>query len=552
LKEFSQLFHDLDEATKTNDRLDHLVQYLTDADPKDSIWVCWFLAGNRIKGAIKTSELRTFASERSGLPQWLLEECHDRVGDLAETISLLIASQGEGRGKVGLAELIGKFIEPMVGMEIEQRRENIFAAWDFLGEKDFLPFHKLLTGGFRMGVSKGNLCKALARVGGVQPAIIAQRLAGNWSPKTLRMEGILNPGVDEDRVCQPFPFCLANPLQEEVEKLGSVKDWQMEWKWDGIRAQLINRGGTCMIWSRGDESVGHSFPEVMDAGKWLPGDLCLDGEILAWGQEGMRSFSRLQTRLGRKDPGPTILRREPVRFQAYDILRMEGSDLRSLPMEERRKKLEITLSSLPADFPIGLSPLVEGESWTNLAKLRQESRARGVEGFMLKKKNSSYESGRVKGSWYKWKIDPYLADMVVVSAQLGHGKRSNLYSDYSLAVWNEQGELVTVAKAYSGLSDSEIEKVDRFVRKNITGKFGPVRSVKPSMVFEIAFEGARSSGRHKSGVALRFPRIKRWRTDKKIEEADTLETIRGFTGMTGETKLADGTKVDREGNLLLF
>ena len=551
MREFSQLFHDLDESTKTNDRIDQLVKYLMEAAPEDSIWVCWFLAGNRIKGAIKTSELRTFASERSGLPQWLLEECHDRVGDLAETISLLVATEGSGE-ILSLSEWIIKFIEPMIGMDTEERRENIFRVWDFLGEQDFLPFHKLLTGGFRMGVSKGNLCKALARVGGVQPAIIAQRLTGNWSPKTLSLEGILNSGDDEDRLCQPFPFCLANPLQEEAENLGRLEDWQVEWKWDGIRAQLINRGGTCMIWSRGDESVGHSFPEVMNAGKWLPGDLCMDGEILAWGQDGLRSFSRLQARLGRKEPGPTILKREPVRFQAYDLLRLDGMDMRKVSLEERRKKLEAILSSLPPDFPIGLSPLVEEESWASLRKLREESRNRGVEGFMLKKKDSSFESGRVKGCWYKWKVDPYLADMVVVSAQLGHGKRSNLYSDYSLAVWDEQGELVTVAKAYSGLSDNEIEKVDRFVRKNITGKFGPVRSVKPNLVFEIAFEGVRSSGRHKSGVALRFPRINRWRTDKKIEDADTLEIIRGFTGIKEETKMADGTKVDQEGNLLLF
>ncbi len=551
MNKFSQLFNDLDESTKTNDRLDHLVKYLIESAPEDSIWVCWFLAGNRIKGAIKTSELRTFASERSGLPLWLLEECYDRVGDLAETISLLVSTEGEGE-IISLSELIGKFIEPMIGMNTEERRQNIFTVWDFLGEKDFLPFHKLLTGGFRMGVSKGNLCKALARVGGVQPAIIAQRLTGNWSPKTLTLEGILNPEDDGGRLCQPFPFCLANPLQEEAENLGSVDDWQVEWKWDGIRAQLINRGGTCMIWSRGDESVGHSFPEVMNAGKWLPGDLCIDGEILAWGQDGLRSFSRLQARLGRKEPGPTILKRDPVRFQAYDLLRLDGIDMRKISLDERREKLEAILSSLPPDFPIGLSPLIEKKSWANLTKLREESRDRGVEGFMLKRKNSIYESGRVKGSWYKWKVDPYLADMVVVSAQLGHGKRSNLYSDYSLAVWDEHGELVTVAKAYSGLSDNEIEKVDRFVRKNITGKFGPVRSVKPILVFEIAFEGARSSGRHKSGVALRFPRINRWRTDKKIEDADTLEIIRGFTGITGETKMADGTKVDQEGNLLLF
>ena len=551
MREFSQLFHDLDESTKTNDRIDQLVKYLMEAPPEDSIWVCWFLAGNRIQGAIKTSELRTFASERSGLPQWLIEECHDRVGDLAETISLLVSTEGGG-AILSLSELISKFIEPMIGMDTEERKDNIFTVWNILGEVDFLPFHKLLTGGFRMGVSKGNLCKALARVGGVQPAIIAQRLTGNWSPKTLSMEGILNPGDDEDRLCQPFPFCLANSLQEEAENLGRLEDWQIEWKWDGVRAQLINRGGTCMMWSRGDESVGHSFPEVMNAGKWLPGDLCIDGEILAWGQDGLRSFSRLQTRLGRKEPGATILKREPVRFQAYDLLRLDGMDMRMVSLEERRKKLEAILSSLPPDFPIGLSPLVQEKSWASLAKLREESRNRGVEGFMLKKKDSSYESGRVKGCWYKWKIDPYLADMVVVSAQLGHGKRSNLYSDYSLAVWDEQGELVTVAKAYSGLSDNEIEKVDRFVRKNIIGKFGPVRSVKPNLVFEIAFEGVRSSGRHKSGVALRFPRINRWRTDKKIEDADTLEIIRGFTGINEGTKMVDGTKVDQEGNLLLF
>ncbi len=550
MKRFAELFHDLDESPKTNTRLDHLVQYFKMANPVDSIWACWFLAGNRIKGAIKTKELRKFASEHSGLPEWLIEESHDRVGDLAETISLLV--NAGGTGVTSLKEVILKYIKPMVLMNMAERKAKIFEAWDSLEDKELIPFHKLLTGGFRMGVSKGNLCKALAKVGGVEPAIIAQRMAGKWTPETMSLDEILNPENEEGRLCQPYPFCLAHQLQEKVESLGAVKSWQVEWKWDGIRAQLINRGGACMLWSRGDESVGHSFPEIMDAGKWLPGDLCLDGEILAWGKEGLRSFSRLQARLGRKEPGPTILKREPVRFQAYDLLRMEGKDLRKLALSDRRKKLDEVLSSLPDHFPIGLSSLVNEKSWATLSRLRQESRARGVEGFMLKKKNSTYEAGRMKGSWYKWKIDPYLADMVVVSAQLGHGKRSNLYSDYTLAVWGEKKQLVTVAKAYSGLTDAEIEKVDRYIRKNITGKFGPVRSVKPKLVFEIAFEGARSSGRHKSGVALRFPRINRWRTDKKIEDADTLSTIRGFTGMDEKERMVDGIHVDRQGNLLLF
>ena len=551
MRQFSQLFHDLDQTAKTNDRIDYLVTYFKEADPQDSIWLCWFLGGNRIKGAIKTSELRSFASERSGLPEWLLKECHDRVGDLAETLSLLIGEERMGEPR-HLYEVVNELIQPMVSMNTGERKEQIFKAWDSLREIDLLPFHKLLTGGFRMGVSKGNLCKALARVGEVESAIIAQRLAGNWTPHTLSFEQIINPSEEDTRLCQPFPFCLANPLQEEISTLGGVEDWQIEWKWDGIRAQLITRGGMCMLWSRGDESVGNSFPEITNASKWLPTDLCLDGEILAWGAEGLRSFSNLQSRLGRKEPGPGILKKEPVRFQAYDLLRMDGVDLRTVSLAERREKLEKLCSSLPQEFPIGISPLVEEGDWGSLALLREESRDRGVEGFMLKKKSSSYQVGRAKGSWYKWKVDPYLADMVVVSAQLGHGKRSNLYSDYTLAVWDGNGELVTVAKAYSGLTDDEIKKVDRYVRKNITGKFGPVRSVRPGIVFEIAFEGARSSGRHKSGVALRFPRIKRWREDKKIEDADSLQVIRGFARMSEEIKKEDGTKVDQQGNLLLF
>jgi DNA ligase-1 len=551
MKEFAKLFRNLDEDTKTNDRIKHLVNYFKTADEKDSIWVCWFLSGNRIKGAVKTSELRAFTSQKSGLPMWLIEECHDRVGDLAETISLLVENGGDGK-KVGLCEMVNNYIKPLVNLDTEGRKEKIFHIWNFLTESELLPFHKLLTGGFRMGISKGNLCKALAIVGGVEPALIAQRLAGDWNPRDLSLGEILNPNDNGSRFCQPYPFCLAHPLQEDLEGLGDVEDWQVEWKWDGIRAQFLNRAGSAMIWSRGDESVGHSFPEILEAGKWLPGDICLDGEILAWGAEGLRSFSHLQKRLGRKQPGPTILKREPVRFQAYDIIRMDGKDLRNTPLVERRNLLEKVMRDIPEGFTIGISQLIKEQNWNGFSDVRKESRSRGVEGLMLKKKNSVYQAGRLKGSWYKWKIDPYVADMVVVSAQLGHGKRSNLYSDYTLAVLNDKNELVTVAKAYSGLTDNEIEEVDKYVRKNIVGKFGPVRSVRPGLVFEVAFEGAQVSGRHKSGIALRFPRINRWRKDKKIDEVDTLETIRGYAGMKEEIKLKDGTKIDQDGNLLLF
>ena len=553
MKKFAALFHDLDSMTKTNDRLDRLVTYFENACHEDSIWVCWFLAGNRIKGAIKTGELRSFLSEKVNLPLWLIEECHDRVGDLAETVSLLAGSDS-GNKSLGLDKIIRGFLLPLRAMDTEERKTTLYRAWDQLSMDEMLPFHKLLTGGFRMGVSKGNLCKALARVGKVEPAVIAQRLSGNWTCDDLTMEDILDP-PDEgiDGMNRPFPFCLASPLQEKATLLGGVKDWQVEWKWDGIRAQLLTTGGGGgMLWSRGEESIDESFPEVLECIPYLPPGLCMDGEILAWGREGLRSFSRLQKRLGRKNPGPSIQRKEPVRFQAYDLLRVDGKDLRSLPMGERRKKLEDLLNKMPGHLPLGISPLVHEKSWENLEIRRKESRDRGVEGFMLKRKDSKYESGRVKGAWFKWKVDPFLADMVVVSAQLGHGKRANLYSDYSLAVWDDSGNLVTVAKAYSGLSNEEIEEVDKFVRKNITGKFGPVRGVNPSLVFEIAFEGAQSSGRHKSGVALRFPRINRWRKDKRIEEADTLETIRGYARMNESVREENGQKSDADGNLLLF
>jgi DNA ligase-1 len=553
MKKFAALFHDLDSMTKTNDRLDRLVTYFENACHEDSIWVCWFLAGNRIKGAIKTGELRSFLSEKVNLPLWLIEECHDRVGDLAETVSLLAGSDS-GNKSFGLNKIIREFLLPLRAMDTEERKTTLYRAWDQLSMDEMLPFHKLLTGGFRMGVSKGNLCKALARVGKVEPAVIAQRLSGNWTCDDLTMEDILDPPDEgKDGMNRPFPFCLASPLQEKATSLGEVEDWQVEWKWDGIRAQLLTTGGGGgMLWSRGEESIDESFPEVLECIPYLPPGLCMDGEILAWGREGLRSFSRLQKRLGRKNPGPSIQRKEPVRFQAYDLLRVDGKDLRSLSMGERRKKLEDLLNKMPGHLPLGISPLVHEKSWDDLEIRRKESRDRGVEGFMLKRRDSKYESGRVKGAWFKWKVDPFLADMVVVSAQLGHGKRANLYSDYSLAVWDESGRLVTVAKAYSGLSNEEIEEVDKFVRKNITGKFGPVRGVNPSLVFEIAFEGAQASGRHKSGVALRFPRIHRWRKDKKIEEADTLEMIRGYAGMNENITMADGHKTDSDGNLLLF
>jgi len=547
---FSELFHDLDGMTKTGDRIERMVKYFEDADPKDAGWAGWFLAGNRIKGAVRTGDLREWASARSGWPLWLIEESYERVGDLAETLSLLIVGRPEAK-PLSLAEVVEQMLLPLVSADPLGKAEGVRQAWERLRPMDLLPFHKLLTGGFRVGVSKGNVCKALGEVGGVQPAVIAQRISGDWDPRTRPFSEIIGEPSNQDSACLPFPFCLASPLQVEPAEIGEAKDWWVEWKWDGIRCQLLRSESGGMIWTRGDESSGESFPELLDLCPHLPRGTILDGEILAWGAEGLRSFSRLQKRLGRKAPGPSILKKEPVRFMAYDLLRLGGEDLRGLRFTERREKLEKLIRVLPDGFPVELSARVEGESWEEFARMREESRDRGVEGLMLKRVDSVYSSGRVKGDWYKWKVDPFVADMVVVGAQMGHGKRSNLYSDYTLAVLDSHGELVAVAKAYSGLSDEELKEVDRFVRKNITGKFGPVRSVRPEIVFEVAFEGARSSGRHKSGVALRFPRIQNWRRDKTPADVDTLENLLGYARM-GETQKEGDPKTDDAGNLLLF
>ena len=547
---FSELFHDLDGMTKTGDRIDRMIAYFKNADPEDAGWACWFLAGNRIKGAVRTGDLRVWASAKSGWPLWLIEESYERVGDLAETLSLLIVGN-PGAKPLSLAEVVVQMLLPLVSADGVEKSEKVRQAWEHLRPMDLLPFHKLLTGGFRLGVFKGNLCKALAGVGGVQSAVIAQRMSGEWDPRTRPFSEIIGKPGNLGSTCLPFPFCLASPLQVEPTDIGQADQWWAEWKWDGIRCQLLHSEQGGMIWTRGDESAGESFPELLDLCPHLPSGTILDGEILAWGAEGLRSFSRLQKRLGRKAPGPSLLKKEPVRFIAYDLLRLGGEDLRALPFVERRKKLEEVIRVLPDGFPIELSARVEGGNWEDLARMREESRDRGVEGLMLKQVNSVYSSGRVKGDWYKWKVDPFVADMVVVGVQMEHGKRSNLYSDYTLAVLDAHGELVTVAKAYSGLSDEELKEVDRLVRKNITGKFGPVRSVKPEIVFEIAFEGARASGRHKSGVALRFPRIQSWRKDKTPAEVDTLENLLGYARM-GEPKRGDGPRIDDAGNLLLF
>jgi DNA ligase-1 len=317
---------------------------------------------------------------------------------------------------------------------------------------------------------------------------------------------------------------LAYPLADNLVDLGPLDHWQVEWKWDGIRGQVIKRSHQVFIWSRGEELVSEKYPELADAATQLLDGTVLDGEILPWKDDRPLPFSQLQRRIGRKTVGKTLLKEVPTAFLAYDILESNGVDQRQQPLSQRRNLLAQTLLNFPNNRFI-LSPLVTAHTWHDLEILHGESRRRGVEGFMLKRWDSIYQVGRRRGDWWKWKIDPLTADAVLIYAQRGHGKRAGLYTDYTFAVY--QGDsLVPFAKAYSGLSDKEIREVDRFIQRNTLERFGPVRSVRPELVFEIAFEGIQESSRHKSGLAVRFPRISRWRRDKKIEEIDTIERLK--------------------------
>jgi DNA ligase 1 len=387
-------------------------------------------------------------------------------------------------------------------------------------------WNKLITGGFRVGVSQSLVVRALARVGGVDEATVAHRLMGAWEPTPDFFTRLFEPDTRDTDLSRPYPFFLAYPLEEPLETLGDAAEWQVEWKWDGIRAQLIRRAGRTFIWSRGEELITERFPELAEAAALLPDGTVLDGEILPWLGERPLPFAQLQRRIGRKTLGPRILAEVPVVLVCYDLLEVASEDARERPLAWRRAELERLLVSLPwaARERMPVSPVAAAERWEQVAEAYEASRERAAEGLMLKRLDSPYRVGRRGGDWWKWKVEPFTVDAVMVYAQRGHGKRASLYTDYTFAVWKD-GELVPFAKAYTGLTDAEIRKVDAWVRRNAIQRFGPVRTVKPELVFELAFEGIQRSPRHKSGIAVRFPRILRWRTDKRPEEADSLETI---------------------------
>jgi DNA ligase-1 len=544
MREFAQLYAELDETTATNRKLEALQNYFEHAAPENAAWAVYFLAGGKPRQAVPTRLLREAAIEYAGLDEWLFEESHAAVGDMAETIAHILPPP-KRHSDIGLAVWMEERIGPLRGADPVTIREKLFEYWDELTWRERFLFVKLIGGGFRVGVSKLLVTRALAAIAAVDAKLIAQRLMG-WTDGRVRPTGagflqlIAAQSEDEHKLRggQPYPFFLAHQLAGDPAGLGPLADWQVEWKYDGIRAQLVRRGAQNYLWSRGEDLITERFPEL--AALTLPEGTVVDGEVLIWtGGDSPAPFADLQKRIGRKTLSSKLLAELPAVLLAYDLLELDGVDLRGLPQHERRALLE-TLVTGVAKPQLRISPLVVADSWDALAGLREESRARGVEGMMLKARNAQYGVGRTKdvGTWWKWKIDPYAVDAVLIYAQPGSGRRASLYTDYTFAVWDGEGEtrrLVPFAKAYSGLTDAEIRQVDATIRKTTVEKFGPVRSVKPTMVFELGFEGIALSPRHKAGIAVRFPRILRRRDDKPVDEADTLDTLKGLLeGSPGE------------------
>ena len=535
MRDFARLFADLDETNKTNEKISILKSYFISVADEDKIQTLALFTGRKPKRQINSTQIRQWAMELANIPQWLFEESYQVVGDLGETIALLLPDPVDTQDK-SLSEWIAE-INQLSALTEEERRSWLKDSWMSMGQQERFVFNKILTGSFRIGVSQSLIIKALSELSGLEPATLTHRIMGQWDPLAFSFYDLMQEQDASDDISRPYPFCLAYPIQETSDQaksaaemeaaLGDPESWQAEWKWDGIRAQAIHRDGKVFIWTRGEELATDKFPELLPFLRDLPAGTVLDGEAICFADGRPLPFNVLQTRIGRKNLSRKVLTESPMAFIAYDCLEFAGDDIRSMPLHHRRSILEGLHARSEHQEVFRLSPIVSFASWQALYDLRLQSRDYQAEGFMLKKKTSVYQTGRKRGDWWKWKVDPLSVDAVMIYAQKGHGRRADLYTDYTFAVW-DGASLVPFAKAYSGLTDEEIRKVDNFVKRNTMEKFGPVRTVKPELVFEIGFEGINKSSRHKSGVALRFPRILRWRHDKKIEEADTIESLKAL------------------------
>lgn len=529
---FAQLVTELSSSTKTNDKLQSLVDYFAIAPDADKVWVIAMFSGRRPRRAVNSRLMREWCAEITNYPSWLFDECYHSVGDLAETLALLLP---ETKEQDQINKSLSYYLETFISIEKQDeaiRKKFIVDSWNQMNRDERFVFNKLITGSFRIGISQKTIVNALAKIVDLSSSVIAHRISGNWDPSTTSFNDLLSESASITDFSKPYPFYLAYALEEEPQNLGDPKDWQAEWKWDGIRGQIIKRNEELFVWSRGEELMTDKFPEYFILKDLLPDGVVIDGEIIPAVNGKPLPFSVLQTRIGRKNIGKKQLQEAPIAFFAYDLLEFHQQDFREKSLTERRNKLEEIVQPLKNNA-IQISQIINFNTWNELKEIRKGAREMNSEGIMLKRKDSNYKVGRKRGDWWKWKIDPLTIDCVMVYAQKGSGRRSNLYTDYTFAV-KDGDKLVTFTKAYSGLTDKEFAQIDNFVKRNSIEKFGPVRTVKPELVFEIAFEGIAASNRHKSGVALRFPRMSRWRKDKSVDEINTLADLKQMLNTYGK------------------
>ncbi|MDW5290320.1 ATP-dependent DNA ligase [Formosa sp. PL04] len=527
MNNFAELIRTLDSTTKTTLKVKALSEYFINASDEDRVWTIAILSHRRPPRPVNTTLLRTWASELANIPLWLFEESYHIVGDLAETIALVVPTTSERTEKT-----LSAFLEDMIALKKQDddfKKRYVTKYWNSLNYYERFVFTKLITGGFRIGVSQKLMTRALSIATEIDEDVLAYKLMGKWDPSSISFEDLVLKEKASDFISKPYPFFLAYGVEGDVSDLGDIANWSFEHKWDGIRSQTIVRENELFVWSRGEELVTDKYPEFHVFKDEIPNGTVLDGEILPFPDHEIGTFQDLQTRIGRKTVSKALLAKTPVILKVYDILEWGGKDLRAQPFSKRRLVLEELMQDISdKNLPIYLSETVECASWEAVAKERARAREMRSEGLMIKRKDSKYQVGRKKGGWWKWKTDPLTIDAVLTYAMRGHGRRSNLFTDYTFGLWNADNQLVTFAKAYSGLTDAEFRKVDAWIKKNTLERFGPVRSVTPELVFEIAFEGIANSSRHKSGYATRFPRILRWRHDKKIEDANKLEDLKAL------------------------
>jgi len=523
---FAELIKTLDSTNKTTLKVEALTHYFKNAEDKDKVWTIAILSHRRPPRPVNTTLMRQWASELANIPLWLFEESYHIVGDLAETIALVIPPAEENTEK-SLNQFLQEILELKSKTEAE-KKDYLHKNWLELNYYERFVFTKLITGSFRIGVSQKLMTRALSKATDIDEDILAYKMMGNWKPEKTTFKKLILEENEEDYLSKPYPFYLAYAIDGDVEELGDVEEWSAEHKWDGIRSQVIVRNDELFVWSRGEELVTDKYPEFEDFVGKIPNGTVIDGEILPFPDGKIGTFKDLQTRIGRKNISKKLLKKTPVILKAYDVLEWKGEDIRTEPFVERRKILENLYAEVSSEeIPLHLSKRISFKNWAEVAEERERAREEKSEGLMLKRLDSPYLVGRKKGDWWKWKVDPLTVDAVLTYAMRGHGRRSNLFTDYTFGLWDdEKKELVTFAKAYSGLTDSEFRRLDAWIKKNTLERFGPVRSVTPHHVFEIAFEGIAESKRHKSGVATRFPRMLRWRTDKNIHEANTLGELR--------------------------